>query len=83
MAFVWVCIGMIVVLGLIALVANRFDKGEDTIVKGHDCSTCTEAVKGDCKIHCLLEDRGRQKKIEEGRGQMTGGRSSVTKGPRM
>ena len=64
MAFVWVCIGMIVALGVIALVANRFDKGEDTIVKGHDCSSCSEADKGECKIHCLLEDRdkGRQKK---------------------
>ena len=57
MAFVWVCIGMIVVLGVIALVANHFDKGEDTIVKGHDCSTCTEADKGECKIHCLLEEK--------------------------
>ena len=57
MAFVWVCIGMIVVLGVIALVANHFDKGDDTIVKGHDCSTCTEADKGECKIHCLLEEK--------------------------
>ena len=53
----WVCIGMIVVLGVIALVANHFDKGEDAIVKGHDCSTCAEADKGDCKIHCLLEEK--------------------------
>ena len=79
MTFVWVCIGMIVVLGVIALVANRFDKGEDTIVKGHDCSTCTEADKGECKIHCLLEDKGRQRKIEEDRGQMISGRSSTKK----
>ena len=57
MAFVWVCIGMIVVLGVIALVANHFDKGEDAIVKGHDCSTCAEADKGECKIHCLLEEK--------------------------
>mgnify|MGYP002523745361 FL=1 len=57
MTFVWVCIGMIVALGVIALVANQFDKGEDTIVTGHDCSTCTEAVKGDCKIHCLMEEK--------------------------
>ena len=48
---------MIVVLGVIALVANHFDKGEDAIVKGHDCSTCAEADKGDCKIHCLLEEK--------------------------
>ena len=79
MAFVWVCLAMIVVLGVIALVANRFDKGEDTIVKGHDCSTCSEADKGECKIHCLLEDKGRQRKIEEDRGQMISGRSSTKK----
>ena len=63
MTFVWVCIGMIVALGVIALVANQFDKGEDTIVTGHDCSTCTEAVKGDCKIHCLMEEK-KKKDVE-------------------
>ena len=55
MSFVWVCIGMIVVLGIVAAVANKFDKGEDTIEKGHDCSTCTEADEGNCKIHELME----------------------------
>jgi hypothetical protein len=24
---------------------------------GHDCSTCTAAQEGDCKIHCLLEEK--------------------------
>ena len=43
MSFVIVCIGMIVVLGIVAAVANLFDKEDDTIKKGHDCSTCTEA----------------------------------------
>ena len=62
MTFVIVCIGMIVALGLVALVANYFDKGEDTIVEGHDCSTCTEAEHGDCKIHCLMEDAKKKKK---------------------
>ena len=62
MEFVWVCIGMLVVLGVIALVANHFDKGEDTIVEGHDCSTCTEADKGECKIHCLIEESKKVKK---------------------
>ena len=38
MEFVWVCIGMIVVLGVIAAIANRFDKGKDSIEQGHDCS---------------------------------------------
>ena len=56
MGFVWVCIGMLVVLGGIALVANYFDKGEDGIAEGHDCSTCTAADEGSCKIHCLMEE---------------------------
>jgi len=51
-----------VALGLVALVANYFDKGEDTIVEGHDCSTCTEAEHGDCKIHCLMEEAKKKKK---------------------
>ena len=62
MTFGLVCIGMILAVGLIALVANYFDKGEDTIVEGHDCSTCTEAEKGDCKIHCLIEESKKAKK---------------------
>lgn len=61
MTFALVCVGMIVALGVIALVANHFDKGEDTIVEGHDCSTCTEAEKGDCKIHCLIEESKKAK----------------------
>ena len=31
MDFVWVCVGMIVVLGVIAAVANKFDKSKDVI----------------------------------------------------
>ena len=58
MSFVWVCIGMIVVLGVIAAVANKFDKGNDQVEQGHDCSTCSEANEGNCKIHCLMEKRG-------------------------
>ena len=61
MTFALVCVGMIVALGVIALVANHFDKGEDTVVEGHDCSTCTEAEKGDCKIHCLIEESKKAK----------------------
>ena len=36
MSFAIVCIGMIVVLGIVAAVANRFDKGDDTVRQGHD-----------------------------------------------
>jgi len=56
MEFAIVCIGMIVLLGIIAAVANRFDKGDDKIETGHDCSTCTEADEGNCKIHELMKN---------------------------
>ena len=62
MTFALVCIGMIVGLGVIALIANKFDKGEDVIEQGHDCSTCTAADEGSCKIHCLLEDKKKSEK---------------------
>ena len=57
MTFAIVCIGMLVGLGLVALIANKFDKGEDVIQEGHDCSTCTAADEGSCKIHCLMEEK--------------------------
>lgn len=60
MEFALVCIGLIVGVGVIAWIANHFDKGDNTIEVGHDCSTCTAAQEGDCKIHCLLEEK-RQK----------------------
>ena len=55
MNFAVVCIVALVVLGLVAVVANFFDKGKDTIETGHDCSTCTEADEGNCKIHELMQ----------------------------
>ena len=60
MSFALVCIGMIVVLGIVAAVANRFDKGKDTIEQGHDCSTCTAAHDETCKLHCLKEARSKR-----------------------
>jgi hypothetical protein len=60
MEFALVCIAMIVGVGIFAWIANHFDKGDDIIEVGHDCSTCTAAQEGDCKIHCLLEEK-RQK----------------------
>lgn len=62
MTFALVCIGMIVGLGVIALIANKFDKGDDVIEQGHDCSTCTAADEGSCKIHCLLEEKKKSEK---------------------
>ena len=66
MSFVWVCIGMIAVLGVIAAVANRFDKGEDNVEQGHDCSSCTAAHDESCKLHCLMKeaDKRRNGKME-------------------
>ena len=61
MSFALVCIGMIVVLGIVAAVANRFDKGNDTIEQGHDCSTCTAAHDETCKLHCLMEEADKRK----------------------
>ena len=70
MEFALVCIGMIVVVGVVALIANHFDKGDDEITVAHDCATCTAAQEGDCKIHCLLEEK-KKKEVEKG-GSCTG-----------
>ena len=70
MEFALVCIGMIVVVGVIALIANHFDKGDDEITVAHDCATCTAAQEGDCKIHCLVEEK-KKKEVEQG-GSCTG-----------
>ena len=70
MEFALVCIGMIVVVGVIALIANHFDKGDDTVTVAHDCATCSAAQEGDCKIHCLLEEK--KKKEVEQEGSCTG-----------
>lgn len=72
MSFVWVCVGMIVVLGVIAAIANRFDKGEDAIEQGHDCSTCTAAKDESCKLHCLMEEREKRKE-KRGKRKEKGG----------
>ena len=61
MGFAIVCIGMIVVIGVIAGIATYFDKGDDTITTGHDFSTCTAADEGACKIHCLIEEQKKKK----------------------
>ena len=57
MTCILVCILMIVGLGVVALIANWFDKSDDVIEQGHDCSTCTAADEGSCKIHCLIEEK--------------------------
>ncbi len=71
MSFAIVCIGMIAMIGLIAAIASHFDRGDDTIAVAHDCDSCTVAIEGDCKIHCLLEEKKR-KEAEEKEGTCTG-----------
>ena len=71
MSFAIVCIGMIAVIGLIAAIASHFDRGDDTIAVGHDCDSCTAAIEGDCKIHCLIEEKKR-KEAEEKESTCTG-----------
>lgn len=65
MEFAVVCIGMIALLGVVAAVANRFDKGDDEIERGHDCETCTEAEEGKCKVREMM--KGVRGKIVRGR----------------
>lgn len=57
MSFVVVCIIALAGLGIVAGIASCFDKGEDTIVTGHDCAACSSADDGSCKLHCLLEEK--------------------------
>ena len=59
MNFAIVCIVALICLGVIAGIVSYFDKGE------HDCSTCTAADEGSCKIHCLLEEKKNQKGKDE------------------
>ena len=57
MNFAVVCIVALVVLGIVAAVASYFQGGSDEVTIGHDCSTCTAADEGSCKLHCLLEEK--------------------------
>ena len=60
MNFVLVCIVALVVLGIVAAIASHVQGGEDTIVEGEDCASCSSANDGSCKIHCLLEEKKRR-----------------------
>ena len=65
MNFAIVCIVALICLGVIAGIVSYFDKGGEKITNGHDCSTCTAADEGSCKIHCLLEEKKNQKGKDE------------------
>jgi hypothetical protein len=59
MQFALICIGSIVVLGIIAALASMLTKGgtDEPIVEAHDCASCSSKVSGDCKIACLIEEK--------------------------
>jgi len=63
MKFALICIGSLVVLGLIAALASIFTKGgtDAPVVEGKDCSTCSSVADGSCKIGCLLNEKKQQK----------------------
>ena len=60
MSFAVVCIIALVLLGIVAAVASRLQGGSDEVAVGHDCSTCTSADDGSCKLHCLMEEKKKQ-----------------------
>lgn len=61
MSFAVVCIVALAALGVVAAVASRFQGGDDEITLGHDCSTCSSADDGSCQLHCMMEEKKRQK----------------------
>ena len=63
MTFALICIGSLVVLGIIAALASMFSKGgtDAPIVEARDCSTCSSVADGSCKIGCLIEEKKRLK----------------------
>ena len=62
MEFALICIGSIVVLGIIAALASMLTKGgtDEPVVEAHDCASCSSQVSGDCKIACLIEEKKKQ-----------------------
>ena len=62
MEFALICIGSIVLLGIIAAIASAVTKGgtDAPVVEAHDCASCSSKEKGDCKIACLMEEKKRK-----------------------
>lgn len=59
MQFVLICLGSLVLLGVVAAVASMLTKGgtDAPVVEAHDCSTCSSVASGECKIGCLMEEK--------------------------
>jgi hypothetical protein len=62
MQFALICIGSLVVLGVVAALASMLTKGgtDEPVVEAHDCASCSSKVSGDCKIACLMEEKKRR-----------------------
>ena len=61
--FFIICIGSLVVLGIIAALVSMFTKGgtDAPVVEAQDCSTCSSVADGSCKIGCLIKEKKEQK----------------------
>lgn len=68
MTFALICIGSLVVLGIIAALASMFTKGgtDAPVVEAKDCSTCNSVADGSCKIGCLIAEKKQQKDNKSG-----------------
>lgn len=62
MQFALICVGSIVVLGVVAALASMLTKGgtDEPIVEAHDCASCSSKASGDCKIACMMEEKKRK-----------------------
>ena len=63
MQFVLICVGALLVLGVVAALASIFTKGgtDEPVSEAHDCSSCSSVASGECKIGCLLEEKRKQR----------------------
>ena len=62
MEFAMICLGALIMLGLVAALASMLTKGgtDEPVVEAHDCASCSSKVTGDCKIACLMEEKKRK-----------------------
>ena len=64
MSFAVLCIGALALLGIVAAIVSHFQGDDDEITVGHDCSSCTSADDGSCKLHCLMEEKKKKQCAE-------------------
>ena len=55
MTYVVICISALVVLGIVAAIANKYSSGSDAVVQPQaDCGTC-DGTNTKCEQECMLE----------------------------